>query len=124
MSGRHYRPVISAGWLLAGPHKERGRWGEACSQTRGDDDAGAIPILPWERNGQPRDEGWAGATPSAPAGNFEAGPHFTPGVKASPLEPKAQSARDGLERGSAFWDAGWQWIAEQRERRRSGPATP
>jgi hypothetical protein len=28
-----------------------------------------------------------------------------------------QAARDGIERGSAFWDAGWAWIAEQRRRR-------
>ena len=27
-----------------------------------------------------------------------------------------QAARDGLERGSAYWDAGWDWIAAQRER--------
>lgn len=30
---------------------------------------------------------------------------------------RAQAARDGLERGSAYWEAGWEWIAEQRERR-------
>lgn len=28
-----------------------------------------------------------------------------------------QAARDGLERGSAYWEAGWDWIAGQRERR-------
>jgi hypothetical protein len=27
------------------------------------------------------------------------------------------AARDGLERGSAYWEAGWRWIAEQRDRR-------
>jgi hypothetical protein len=30
---------------------------------------------------------------------------------------ESQAARDGLERGSAYWQAGWEWIAEQRERR-------
>ena len=29
----------------------------------------------------------------------------------------AQAARDGLERGAAYWDAGWSWIAEQRRSR-------
>ena len=28
-----------------------------------------------------------------------------------------QAARDGLERGSAYWDAGWDWIGAQRELR-------
>jgi hypothetical protein len=28
-----------------------------------------------------------------------------------------QAARDGMERGAAYWDAGWAWIAEQRLRR-------
>ncbi len=27
-----------------------------------------------------------------------------------------QAARDGLERGVAYWVAGWDWIASQRER--------
>ncbi len=27
-----------------------------------------------------------------------------------------QAARDGIERGAANWDAGWEWIAAQRER--------
>ena len=27
---------------------------------------------------------------------------------------EAQAAEDGLERGSAYWQAGWDWIAEQR----------
>jgi hypothetical protein len=31
---------------------------------------------------------------------------------------EAQSARDGLERGSAYWQVGWDWIAEQRNTRR------
>jgi hypothetical protein len=30
---------------------------------------------------------------------------------------EAQAAQDGLERGAACWDAGWEWIAEQRRRR-------
>ncbi len=25
-----------------------------------------------------------------------------------------QAAQDGLERGAAYWDAGWAWIADQR----------
>jgi hypothetical protein len=28
-----------------------------------------------------------------------------------------QAARDGLERGERYWDAGWAWIADQRTRR-------
>ena len=31
---------------------------------------------------------------------------------------EAQAARDGLLQGSAYWDAGWQWIEEQRAKRR------
>ncbi len=31
---------------------------------------------------------------------------------------EAQAARDGLERGSAYWTAAWEWIAEERLRRR------
>ena len=30
---------------------------------------------------------------------------------------EAHTARDGLEGGAAYWDAGWRWIADQRERR-------
>jgi hypothetical protein len=30
---------------------------------------------------------------------------------------EAQAAQDGLERGSAYWRAGWDWIAEQRKTR-------
>jgi hypothetical protein len=30
---------------------------------------------------------------------------------------EAQAARDGLERGADYWEAGWRWIAERRERR-------
>ena len=30
---------------------------------------------------------------------------------------EAQAAQDGLERGSAYWQAGWDWIAAQREHR-------
>ena len=30
---------------------------------------------------------------------------------------EAKAAEDGLERGSAYWQAGWDWIAEQREHR-------
>jgi hypothetical protein len=30
---------------------------------------------------------------------------------------EAQAARDALERGSAYWQAGWDWIAGQRELR-------
>jgi hypothetical protein len=32
-----------------------------------------------------------------------------------------QAARDGLARGAAYWDAGWEWIAAQRERRAKPP---
>ena len=28
-----------------------------------------------------------------------------------------EAARLGLERGTPYWDAGWDWIAAQRERR-------
>jgi hypothetical protein len=31
---------------------------------------------------------------------------------------EAQAAQDGLERGSAWWQAGWAWIAEQRKTRK------
>jgi hypothetical protein len=30
---------------------------------------------------------------------------------------EAQAAQDGLERGSAYWQAGVEWIAEQRRSR-------
>jgi hypothetical protein len=30
---------------------------------------------------------------------------------------EAQAAEDGLQRGSAYWEAGWAWIAEQRRSR-------
>jgi hypothetical protein len=30
---------------------------------------------------------------------------------------EAQAAQDGVERGSADWEAGWDWIAEQRRSR-------
>jgi hypothetical protein len=30
---------------------------------------------------------------------------------------EAQAAQDGLERGAAYWEAGWAWIAEQRRSR-------
>jgi hypothetical protein len=30
---------------------------------------------------------------------------------------EAQAAQDGLERGAAYWEAGWDWIAEQRQHR-------
>jgi hypothetical protein len=29
---------------------------------------------------------------------------------------EAQAGQGGLERGSAYWDAGWAWIAPQRGR--------
>jgi hypothetical protein len=29
----------------------------------------------------------------------------------------SHAARDGLERGSTYWEAAWQWIAKQCERR-------
>ena len=32
---------------------------------------------------------------------------------------EAQAAQDGLERGAAYWQAGWDWIAEQRKTRRT-----
>jgi hypothetical protein len=28
---------------------------------------------------------------------------------------EAQAAQDGLERGRTYWEAGWAWIAEQRQ---------
>ena len=28
-----------------------------------------------------------------------------------------KAAEDGLERGSAYWQAGWTWIAQERTRR-------
>jgi hypothetical protein len=31
---------------------------------------------------------------------------------------EAHAAHDGLERGAAYWDAGWAWIAEQRRGRK------
>jgi hypothetical protein len=31
---------------------------------------------------------------------------------------EAAAAEDGLERGPAYWDAGWAWIAAQRKTRR------
>ena len=33
---------------------------------------------------------------------------------------EVQAARDGLGRGSAYWDAAWKWIATERKRR-TGP---
>ena len=30
---------------------------------------------------------------------------------------EAKAADDALERGSAYWQAGWTWIAEQRQQR-------
>jgi hypothetical protein len=30
---------------------------------------------------------------------------------------EAQAARDGLQRGAAYWDAAWTWIAAERTRR-------
>jgi hypothetical protein len=30
---------------------------------------------------------------------------------------EAKAAEDGFERGSAYWRAGWDWIAEQRKTR-------
>jgi hypothetical protein len=30
---------------------------------------------------------------------------------------EAQAAQDGLERGSAYWQAGWDWIEEERRGR-------
>lgn len=34
-----------------------------------------------------------------------------------------QAAHDGLRRGAAYWDAGWEWIEEQR-RSRAYPLAP
>ena len=31
---------------------------------------------------------------------------------------EAKATQDGLERGSASWRAGWDWIAEERKTRR------
>jgi hypothetical protein len=33
----------------------------------------------------------------------------------------AQAARDGIERGAAYWDAAWQWITAERHRRAKVP---
>ena len=30
---------------------------------------------------------------------------------------EAEAAQDGLERGAAYWEAGWEWITEEREHR-------
>ena len=30
---------------------------------------------------------------------------------------EAQAAQDGLQRDGAYWEAGWRWIAAERERR-------
>ena len=30
---------------------------------------------------------------------------------------ETEAAEDDLERGSAYWDSGWSWIAEQRRHR-------
>jgi hypothetical protein len=30
---------------------------------------------------------------------------------------EAQAADDGVERGAAYWEAGWAWISEQRRSR-------
>ena len=30
---------------------------------------------------------------------------------------EAQAAEDGMERGAAYWEAAWDWIAEQRQHR-------
>ena len=30
---------------------------------------------------------------------------------------EAQAARDGLERGSGYWERGWAWIAAERQHR-------
>jgi hypothetical protein len=30
---------------------------------------------------------------------------------------EAEAAQDGLERGTAYWQARWDWIAEQRQHR-------
>ena len=30
---------------------------------------------------------------------------------------EAKAAEEGLERGSEYWQAGWEWIAEQRQHR-------
>ena len=29
----------------------------------------------------------------------------------------AEAAQEGLERGAAYWDLGWEWIAEERRSR-------
>ena len=30
---------------------------------------------------------------------------------------EAQAAREGIERGSAYWSEGWEWIAAHRKQR-------
>jgi hypothetical protein len=30
---------------------------------------------------------------------------------------ESKAAEDGLQRGSAYWQAGWVWVAEQRQQR-------
>lgn len=34
---------------------------------------------------------------------------------------EGQAARDGLEHGSAYWDAAWEWIATERLKRARPP---
>ena len=34
---------------------------------------------------------------------------------------EAQAAGDGLQRGAAYWDAAWEWIAAEHLRPRSKP---
>ena len=37
---------------------------------------------------------------------------------------EAQAAQVGLARGAAFWDAGWEWIAAERDAQAAGVAGP
>ena len=41
-------------------------------------------------------------------------------VQAKAVEPAAWAAEDGVERDSAYWQRGWDWIAEQRRHSRYG----
>ena len=34
---------------------------------------------------------------------------------------ETRAAEDGIDRGNAYWDAGWIWIAEQQRKTRRTP---
>jgi hypothetical protein len=69
-------------------------------------------MLPSHRPGRRTGRQYARHRRNGPAARDDAGP-------ARGWE--AQAAEDGLQRGSAYWDAGWAWIAEHRVRPQEGP---